>query len=75
MKTAIRHHGVRAPMDRLFIPVTLVFVIALAAVSFGQTERVLYNFQGAGDGSNPASTLVKDAHGNLLRHEPARGDF
>jgi hypothetical protein len=41
----------------------------------GWTETVLYNFTGAADGSEPASSLVRDSGGNLYSSTVAGGSY
>jgi hypothetical protein len=41
----------------------------------GWTERVLYDFQGQGDGWEPVGELVADPHGNLLGVSQLGGDL
>jgi hypothetical protein len=43
----------------------LLAAIALTLSCFAQTETVIYNFQGTADGSNPQSSPIADAQGNL----------
>jgi hypothetical protein len=51
---------------RLSFCAGLALLVACAcSSSSAQTENVLYNFQGTGDGANPTSTLVADGQGNL----------
>ena len=42
-----------------------ILACASFALAFGQTENVLYRFQGASDGSSPSAALVADRAGNL----------
>jgi hypothetical protein len=54
------------PALRLSFCAGLALLVAGASSSSSaQTENVLYNFQGTGDGANPTSTLVADGQGNL----------
>lgn len=41
----------------------------------GWTETVLYNFSGGSDGSQPASSLVRDSSGNLYGSTVAGGSY
>ncbi|HEY3972815.1 MAG TPA: choice-of-anchor tandem repeat GloVer-containing protein [Candidatus Sulfotelmatobacter sp.] len=43
----------------------LVLIFSLAAFAAGPQEKVLYNFQGAPDGTNPSSSLIADREGHL----------
>jgi hypothetical protein len=44
----------------------LVTPMLIGSVSaFGQTENVLYAFQGSSDGAEPQASLIADQYGNL----------
>src|SRR5271166_1988956 len=51
----------------------LICVAAGVGGAFGQTEHVIYDFQGGTDGSAPSSTLVADVAGNLYGATPYGG--
>jgi uncharacterized repeat protein (TIGR03803 family) len=57
-------------MRGIFIsPATAIAVwavaLSLALPSTAQTEKIVYNFQGAPDGSVPSAHLIRDSSGNL----------
>jgi uncharacterized repeat protein (TIGR03803 family) len=43
----------------------VALVIVAPILSFGQTETIIYNFEGMPDGSVPSAHLIRDSSGNL----------
>lgn len=53
----------------------LLFVLLIAAMAQTQTYKVLYTFQGKGNGQNPEAGLFLDSFGNLYGTTEAGGSF
>jgi uncharacterized repeat protein (TIGR03803 family) len=57
----------------LTIVIALFLGLTLTGVAQAQTESVLYNFGGSGDGNSPQTALISDTAGNLYGTTSAGG--
>jgi uncharacterized repeat protein (TIGR03803 family) len=66
LKLCSRFHGLQAERPIVCGMKSILVVLVLCALSFGQQEKVLYSFNPNGtDGAEPEGGLIRDAAGNL----------